>query len=142
MAVLHFINKSEILCGTKAKTFKSTEVKELVTCKRCLKKLGVASVPTKKTKPKRKETKTIAEMSGRFVILTNKDCCFRFDMGPSAHFMFCTSAGCIFTGTALRGSQVKKNMKEKERKKMINIFTELKDDEGMVSGRSVLERFK
>jgi len=141
MAVLHFINKGVVLCGTKA--IKSTEVKELVTCKRCLKKLGVSVVPTvKKVTPKRKEAKTVAEIKGRFVMLTSKDFMFRFDMNPSDHFMFCTTTGTIFTSSALAGSQIKKNMKVKERKKMIDIFDELKDEDGKISGRSVLERFK
>ena len=142
MAVTHFINKGTILCGTKAKSFKSTEVKELVTCKRCLKKLGIVSASTKNPAPKRNDNKTTAEICGRFVVLTSKDFCFRFDMKPSSNFMFCTSTGSCFTSPNLCGSQLKKNMKDKVRKNMIDIFAEMKDDEGMISGRTVLERFK
>jgi len=54
MAVKHFKSGDDILCGTKAKKPLTTEVKELVTCKRCMKKLGI-EIP-KAEKPKKDKT--------------------------------------------------------------------------------------
>jgi len=144
MAVTHFINKDTItLCKTKGKSPITTEVKELVTCKRCLKKLNMSVIGSKTTPtPKRSTTKTTAEIVGKHVILTSKDYMFRFDLKPSKHFMLCTTTGTIFTSSALCGTQVKKNLKETERIKMVALFIKLKDDEGNISGRQILEHFK
>jgi len=57
MAVKHFVTKNNIICGTKAKKPLTTEVKELVTCKRCLKKLGIV-IPKKDATQKPKKDAT------------------------------------------------------------------------------------
>jgi len=65
MAVKHFEVDGKIICGTKVKTPITTEVKELVTCKRCIKKLGIKdnSILTKKTPKKKKPVKNATKRS-------------------------------------------------------------------------------
>lgn len=54
MAVKHFENDGKILCGTKGKNPNITNIKDDVTCKRCLKKLETPSEKTLKKKSKKK----------------------------------------------------------------------------------------
>ena len=52
MAVVHFKKDGNIVCGTKAAQYTSTENKAEVTCKRCIKKLENKTTKVKKTSKK------------------------------------------------------------------------------------------
>ena len=128
MAVLHY-NKD--MCGTKAKTIKSTDEKSLVTCKRCLNRMKSSTAGKIR----------VEKMKGH-VILSYKRLQLRFKMhDANDQFMFCSPDGYTFTSPALKGTQVKKMMTQKDRTYFTSVLTSLKDN-GVLTGENVYNHFK
>jgi len=114
MAVIHYMKNNEILCGTKAKNFKSTDNKDSVTCKRCLNKFKATnSIRVSKTKGD--------------VILTVKRVEMKFPLNGSIdNFRLSAPEGMVFTSCGLHGTQVKRVMGDKDRKDIASILKSLK----------------
>jgi hypothetical protein len=107
MAVTHFEIDGNILCGSKAKTIKSSAVKEDVTCKRCLKKLETPADKTlKKVSKKKINIKFIEHKRFGFCLEINNDAILKLgddlDERVGIMIMF-TNAGMMSTSARFTG---------------------------------------
>jgi predicted nucleic acid-binding Zn ribbon protein len=129
MAVLHY---TKDMCGTKAKIIKSTDDKVLVTCKRCLKKMKSSTAG-----------KVRVEKTDNSVTLSYKSLQLKFKRREhNDMFMFCSPDGFVFTSVALSGTQIKRNMVEKDRKYFKDLLISLKDEDGELTGENIYNHFK
>ena len=128
MTVIHYMKDEEILCGTKAKTFKSTDDKKHVTCKRCLKRFNDNSINVRITK--------------KYVILSLKKIDFLFSLkGKIENFMFSTVDGTAFTSPGLYSTQIKRVTSEKDRNRISESLRMLKADNNGLYAEDVYEHF-
>jgi hypothetical protein len=130
--VTHYEIDGKILCGTKAKTFTSSIVKDEVTCKRCTAKMAKSldnSVKAEKTKTN--------------VTLTFGACVMTFPLKDFDMFRFSSFDGkcCMATSIALASGQIKGYLKEKERLFFIENFKQIKES-GSLTGLNVYNHFK
>lgn len=129
MAVTHYIKD---ICGTKAKTIKSTNDKTLVTCKRCLKRMISSTA-----------SKVRVEKIADDVVLSYKRLQLKFKTREgNPMFMLCSPEGHVFTSVALSGTQIKRVMGDKDRKYFKNVLISLRDDGGELTGENVYKHFK
>ena len=126
MAVLHY---SKNICGTKAKNINSTDDKDKVTCKRCLKKMSSSNLGKIKVEKIKDQ-----------VTLSFKRVQFGLKMGINTMLLFSAPDGNIFTSTALCGTNIKRNMDEKDRVYFKELFNSLKDG-GKLTGEKVYNHF-
>jgi len=128
MAVLHYKNGDSILCGTKAKTYKHTDDKTTVTCKRCLGKFKSNKVKVSKTHD--------------FVILSVKRVEMKFPLrGKIDHFMLSIPDGSVFTSCGLYGTQVKRAMSTKDRTDISNTLKSLKNDNNGLYAEDIYKEY-
>ena len=129
MAVMHYKKDGKILCGTKAKTFKSTNDRKLVTCKRCLKKLKDVTINVIQTKT--------------HIILTIKRIQFMFPLDKKIElFMMSTPDGTVFTSPLLCGTQIKRVVVERDRKVLSNVLQTLKMENKGLYAKNIYDHFK
>jgi len=127
MAVLHY---SKDMCGTKAKTINSTDDKALVTCKRCLNKMKSSNMgKVRVEKIKENTTITFKRLQFKFKTHENNDM-----------FMFTAPDGYIYTSAALSGTNIKRNMVEKDRLYFKDLFVALKND-GELTSENIYKHF-
>jgi len=132
MAVVHYEMDGKIVCGTKAKSFKSTDDKNEVTCKRCKSKISKSvegSIKVKKT-----DTRVELVCKGFKMSFPIKE----FDM-----FTFSSFDGkcCMGSSVGLHSGQIKSYMKSNEREFFIDSFKKIKDN-GALTGVNVYNHFK
>jgi hypothetical protein len=130
--VTHYEMDGKILCGTKAKTFTASTVKDEVTCKRCTAKMA-----------KSLDNNVKAEKTKTHVNLTFGGCVMTFPIKDFDMFRFTSFDGkcCMATSIALASGQIKGYLKEKERLFFTEAFNKIKAD-GALTGLNVYNHFK
>jgi hypothetical protein len=132
MAVIHYEIDGEIVCGTKAKKFKSTINKKEVTCKRCKSKISKSvggSIKVKKTNTN--------------VEIICKKFKMKFPIKDFNMFTFSSFDGkcCMGSSIGFHSGQIKSYMKSNERQFFIDSFKKIKEI-GSLTGLNVYEYFK